>query len=116
MNSLKFSNSAVLVTGANRGYGEAIAREFLSRLDEDSLLLLHCRTASTFNWSWKGIAKDAKCKVELIEGDLSEEVDWSRELKIKTDSLSFLNAFLISSAGTCGNIEEPLLQSGHMLG
>ncbi|CAG5081909.1 Oidioi.mRNA.OKI2018_I69.PAR.g9990.t1.cds [Oikopleura dioica] len=103
-------NSAVLITGANRGYGEAIAREFLSRLDKDSLLLLHSRNG-TIPWLEKEEKK--RCEVKILKGDLGEPLNWM-EL-IKTTRKSYRSAFLISNAGTCGDIEKPLLETGHSL-
>lgn len=112
---MKFSNSVVLVTGANRGYGEAIAREFLDRLDEESMLLLHSRTGAV-PWLQKELTDLSKCKIETLKGDLSEIINWNELLLSGAGHMSFENAFLISNAGTCGNIEKPLLESGHMLG
>jgi NAD(P)-dependent dehydrogenase (short-subunit alcohol dehydrogenase family) len=116
---MKFSNSVVLVTGANRGYGEAIAREFLDRLDEESMLLLHSRTG-TVPWLQKEVIDSSKCKIGTLKGDLSDNINWNELLLSGVGHMSFQNAFLISNAGTCGNIEKPLLEthleSGHMLG
>ena len=112
---MKFFDTVVLVTGANRGYGEAIAREFLSRLDEESMLLLHSRTGAV-PWLQKELIISSKCKIEFLIGDLSENINWNELLESKAGHSSFKNAFLISNAGTCGNIEKPLLESGHTLG
>lgn len=112
---MKFSNSVVLVTGANRGYGEAIAREFLDRLDEESMLLLHSRTG-TVPWLQKEVIDSSKCKIGTLKGDLSDNINWNELLLSGVGHMSFQNAFLISNAGTCGNIEKTLLESGHMLG
>ena len=34
----------------------------------------------------------------------------------KSKTTSYQSAFLISNAGTCGDIEKPLLETGHSLG
>ena len=81
---MKFSNSVVLVTGANRGYGAAIAREFLKRLDEESLLLLHSRNGAI---PW--LQGDTRCKIKTIEGDLTETINWEKLIQSKISDLSF---------------------------
>ena len=69
--------TCVLVTGANRGYGEAIAKAFLSEIDQSSMIILHSRSG-LIPW-----LKDHKylAKIETLDGDLSCNINWASKLK-----------------------------------
>ena len=69
--------TCVLVTGANRGYGEAIAKAFLTEIHQNSMIILHSRSGQI---PW---LKDNKfsAKIETIDGDLSCNIDWGSKLK-----------------------------------
>ena len=69
--------TCVLVTGANRGYGEAIAKAFLSEIDQSSMIILHSRNGQI---PWLEDHKYS-AKIETIDGDLSCNIDWASKLK-----------------------------------
>ena len=69
--------TCVLVTGANRGYGEAIAKAFLSEIDQSSMIVLHSRSGEI---PWLEDHKYS-AKIETIDGDLSGNIDWASKLK-----------------------------------
>ena len=69
--------TCVLVTGANRGYGEAIAKAFLSEINQSSMIILHSRNGQI---PWLGDHKYS-AKIEAIDGDLSCNIDWASKLK-----------------------------------
>lgn len=69
--------TCVLVTGANRGYGEAIAKAFLSEIDQSSMIILHSRSGKI---PWLEDHKYS-AKIETIDGDLSSNINWASKLK-----------------------------------
>ena len=69
--------TCVLITGANRGYGEAVAKAFLSEIGESSLIILHSRSDQI---PWLGDHKSS-VNVKTIDGDLSCNIDWASKLK-----------------------------------
>ena len=69
--------TCVLVTGANCGYGEAIAKEFLSEIDQCSMIILHSRNGQIPWLEDYGYS----AQIEVIDGDLSCNIDWTSKLK-----------------------------------
>ena len=69
--------TCILVTGANRGYGEAVAKAFLSEIDQSSMLILHSRSGQV---PWLEDQKYS-VRIETIDGDLSCNIDWASKLK-----------------------------------
>ena len=69
--------TCILVTGANRGYGEAVAKAFLSEIDQSSMIILHSRSGQ-IPWLED---HTYSAKIERIHGDLSCNIDWASKLK-----------------------------------
>ena len=91
----------VLITGANRGYGNAIANLMLSNLDESCALIVHSRESCIE-------LNSAKCKVIEVFGDLSDD---TVAQKIENLNLNdFTEGWLIHNAGSPGDCSRPLLQ------
>ena len=69
--------TCVLITGANRGYGEAVAKAFLSEICENSMIILHSRSGEI---PWLA-DHNSQVKIETIDGDLASNIDWASKLK-----------------------------------
>lgn len=94
-------NLCVLITGANRGYGNAIANFILPNLDESCAMIVHSRESCVELTS-------SKCKVIEVVGDLSDD---SVAQKIEKMNLNdFTEGWLIHNAGSPGDCSKPLLQ------
>ena len=94
-------STCVLVTGSNRGYGEAIAKAFLSELDESCALILHSRIDVE-------IDLQAKCKIIKVVGDLKTDVV-AKALE-EMDLSEYDCGYLIHNAGSAGDCSTPILK------
>lgn len=102
----------VVITGANRGYGKAIALAVLEKLKPGSHLTLHSRNGK-FDWLDMSNLR-ADISVQQIDGDLQKDLQW--ETKCKPPKLAqFDEAILFFNAGTCGDVTNTILQSTYDL-
>ena len=91
----------VLITGANRGYGNAIANLILPNLDESCALIVHSRKDSVK-------LESSKCKIIEVFGDLTN--DYVAE-KIESMNLNdYREGWVIHNAGSPGDCSKSLLQ------
>ena len=94
-------STCVLVTGANRGYGNAIAHAFTSKLDSTCLMILHSRTEPVE-------MKMTECKVLELRGDLETDAV-AKELE-SMDLSQYQTGYLIHNAGSPGDCSVPILE------
>ena len=102
----------VVITGANRGYGKAIALAVLEKLKPGSHLTLHSRNGKV-DWLDEHDV-NGHITVERIDGDLQEDLQWGTKLKLPK-SAQFQEAVLFYNAGTCGDVSTTILNSTYDL-
>ena len=82
-----FENPCVaIITGSNRGYGQAIAETFLDLAPAGSMLILHSRTGE-INWIKKKYKNGIKLKI--INGDLRDpKLNWKENFMSENEGFS----------------------------
>ena len=94
-------STCVLVTGSNRGYGEAIAKAFSHSLDESCALIIHSRIDEETDIQ-------GRCKIIKVVGDLKTDV--VAKTLDEMDLSEYNSGYLIHNAGSPGNCSTTILK------
>ena len=111
---VSFSDPGVLfITGANRGYGRALAERALSQLSSGSVLVLHSR-AGNIEWV-NNFESRQDIHIIQIAADLRDTgIDWEAEIDSKIPNRDNFNfALLFFNAGTCGDVTTIVVDSNY---
>ena len=94
-------STCVLVTGANRGYGNAIAHAFTRTLDDCCVLIVHSRTGHVE-------MEKTECTIVELIGDLATDTV-AKQIE-SMDLSQYKTGYLIHNAGSPGDCSAPILE------
>jgi len=97
----------VVITGANRGYGKALALAVIENVKPGSWLTLHSRTGAIPWLEQTDIRGDIT--IQEISGELQDDVKWYEKLNVAEGT--FGEAILFNNAGTCGDVTNTIANS-----
>nr|XP_055056224.1 sepiapterin reductase a [Misgurnus anguillicaudatus] len=110
MNAVKgFGKALVIITGASRGFGRALALEIAGRVDAGSVLILAARSEDRLQELQTHLSRDAsQVTVRCVAADLARKEDIERVLtEVKeTQRADIDHLLLFNNAGSLGDVSR----------
>lgn len=110
MNTVKgFGKALVIITGASRGFGRALALEIAGRVDAGSVLILAARSKDRLQELQTHLSRDAsQLTVRCVSADLARKEDIERVLtEVKeTQRADIDHLLLFNNAGSLGDVSR----------
>jgi sepiapterin reductase len=106
MSSFKGKKCAVVITGASKGFGQAVALDLAKIVDAGSCFYLTARSMTGLEETSKGIGlinSGIKCRVVSMDQKQPEKTLFEDFLSAKDDGDKFEAALMFHNAGSTGN-------------